>query len=87
MKKHNNRYPVTVSGLSVSCNPAGSEKDFGRKLKLFNKKVQEAGLIKEIRDRMYHETDTEKRQRKKKMARKRWLKKLEQLESESRTFR
>lgn len=76
MKKHDNRFPVTLDGLSVSIYK-DDDRSFNRALRTFNKKVQEDGLLKECRDRMYFEKDSEKRVRAKKAARKRWLKKQE----------
>jgi small subunit ribosomal protein S21 len=69
-RRHNSR----PSGLSVTV-----DRDFNKALRLFGKKVQEAGILKEVRDRMYYEPPSDKKQRRKKMARKRWLKKLEQM--------
>lgn len=75
MKKHDNRYPIKLHGLSVEVRDG----NFERSLKIFSKKVQESGLLKEVRDRMYYETGSEIKQRKRKMARKRWLKKQDSM--------
>ena len=80
-RKHDNRYPLTLQGLSVEIK---DEKDFKRALRLFNKKVQDDGLIKTVRDNLYYEKPTERRTRRKKMAKKRWLKKVEQMKIEGR---
>lgn len=80
-RKHDNRYPLTLQGLSVEIK---DEKDFKRALRLFNKKVQDDGLIKTVRDNLYYEKPTERRTRRKKMAKKRWLKKVEQMKVEGR---
>ena len=69
MKRSNNR---PNKGLSVN-----AERDFNKALKIFGKKVQESGILKEYRDRMHYESPSEKKQRRKKVARKRWLKKVE----------
>ena len=68
------RGPVVVPGLTVN-----AERDFNRALKLFNKKVQESNKLREVRERMYYEPPSVKKQTRKKMARKRWLKKVEQM--------
>ena len=48
---------------------------FERAIRLFNKKTQEEGIIKEVRSREFYEKPTAKRKREKAMARKRWIKK------------
>ena len=70
MRKNNQ--PVTVPGLTVN-----AERDFTKALRLFTKKVQESNKLREYRDRMHYTTPSEKKQVAKKMARKRWLKKIE----------
>lgn len=77
MKKQDNRHPVIVEGVSVSIHK-DDDRSFDKALRTFKKKVQESGLIKECRDRMYFEPHSEKRRKGKKMARKRTLKRLEQ---------
>lgn len=79
MKNHDNRFPVTVSGLSVSIH-RDDERSFARALRTFSKKVQEDGLLKDCRDRMHYESGSERRTKAKKAARKRWLKKQEQMD-------
>jgi ribosomal protein S21 len=76
MRKNNNRGPI--KGLSVTV-----DRDFNRALKLFSKKVNESGKLREVRERMEYEKPAVKKQRDKKMARKRWLKKQEQMSKES----
>jgi len=73
MKKYNNG-PIRVPGLTVN-----AEKDFNKALRLFGKKVQESNKLREVRDRMHYEPPSVKKQKNKKMARKRWLKKIEQM--------
>lgn len=62
-------------GLSVEV----KNDDFNRALRTFTKKVQEAGVLKEVRDRMSYEKPAVEKQRKKKQARKRWEKSVEGL--------
>ena len=51
--------------------------DFGRALRTWSKKVQDAGLLKEVKDRMAYEKPAIARQRLKKQARKRWEREVE----------
>lgn len=53
--------------------------DFGRALRTFSKKVQDSGLLKEVKDRMAYEKPAVEKQRMKKQARKRWEKKVEEM--------
>lgn len=53
--------------------------DFGRALRTFSKKVQDSGVMKDLRDRMSYEQPAVKKQRLKKQARKRWEKKVEEM--------
>lgn len=76
MSKHDNRFPVTINGLSVEIRK-DDERSFTRALRTFSKKVQEDGLLRDYRDRMHFESGTEKRVKAKKAARKRQLKKQE----------
>lgn len=69
MRKHNDS--VRLTGLSVEVHD-----DFNKSLRIFNKKVQESGIVRELRDRQYFEPPSDIKTRKKKLARKRWLKKL-----------
>ena len=54
--------------------------DFNKALRIFKKKVQEAGIIQEIRDRQHYVKPSEVRKKAKAAGRKRWLKKMEKLE-------
>ena len=56
--------------------------DFSKSLRTFTKKVQETGILKEVRDRMSYEPPSVRKQRMKKQARKRWEKQVEGLISE-----
>ena len=53
--------------------------DFGRALRIWSKKVQDSGLLKEVKDRMAYEKPAVERQRLKKQARKRWEKQVEEM--------
>lgn len=53
--------------------------DVGRALRFWSKKVQETGLLKELRDRMAYEKPTIERKRKKQQARKRWEREVEEM--------
>lgn len=53
--------------------------DFSRALRTFSKKVQDSGLLKEVKDRMSYEPPAVEKQRLKKAARKRWEKTVEEL--------
>jgi len=81
MSRHDNRFPVTVTGLSVVV-----DRDFNKALRLFTNKVQESGILKEVRDRMFYEPESVKKQVRKKMARKRWLKSLEKVEDSRKSY-
>ena len=52
--------------------------DFGKAMRTFTKKVQESGILKEYKERMSYEPPAVEKQRKKKQARKRWEKKVEE---------
>lgn len=54
--------------------------DFNKALRLFKKKVQEAGILQELREREHYTKPTEKRKKAKAAGRARWLKKMEKLE-------
>jgi len=53
--------------------------DFGRALRTWSKKVQDTGILKEVKDRMSYEPPAVKRQRLKKQARKRWERTVEEM--------
>jgi ribosomal protein S21 len=53
--------------------------DVGRALRTWSKKVQDTGLLKEVKDRMSYEKPAVGKQRMKKQARKRWEKKVEEM--------
>jgi len=51
--------------------------DFGRALRTWSKKVQDSGLLKEVKERMSYEKPAVEKQRMKKQARKRWERSVE----------
>lgn len=53
--------------------------DFGRALRTWSKKVQDTGLLKEVKDRMAYEKPAVKKQRMIKQARKRWERSVEDM--------
>lgn len=53
--------------------------DFGRALRTFSKKVQDSGLMKDLKDRSAYEKPAVARQRLKKQARKRWERSVESM--------
>lgn len=53
--------------------------DVGRALRTWSKKVQDTGLLKEVRERMSYEKPAVLKQRMKKQARKRWEKHVEEM--------
>lgn len=67
--------PLVLFGISVDIK---YEHEFNRALRLFNRKVQEAGNLKILRDRVHFDSPAVVRQQQKKAARKRWLKLLEE---------
>jgi small subunit ribosomal protein S21 len=50
--------------------------DFSRALRKFKKKIQEDGILQEVRNREYFEKPSIKRKKAKAAARSRWLKKI-----------
>ena len=59
--------------------------DFAGALRRFKKKVQEAGIIQEVRDRQEYVKPSIKRAKAKKAGRARWLKKQAKLDSDMST--
>ena len=73
----NNRKPKEQpKGLCVEVRNG----DFNKALRIFKKKVQEAGVIQEIRERQHYVKPSEVRKKAKAAGRKRWLKKQSQME-------
>lgn len=54
--------------------------DFNRALRTFKKKVQDSGILQDLKDREFYEKPTTKRKRAKAAAKSRWQKKLRQME-------
>ena len=61
-------------GLSVQC----GDMPFEKALRLFKKKVEDSGLLKEVKDRQQFVKPSIDRKLKKNAAKKRWQKKLRQ---------
>lgn len=53
--------------------------DFGRALRTWSKKVQDTGILQEVKERMSYEKPAVLKQRMKKQARKRWERKVEEM--------
>lgn len=53
--------------------------DFNRALKNWSKKVEESGLLKDLKERMSYEPPSVEKQRLKKQSRKRWERKVEEM--------
>lgn len=75
MRKHNNNKPFDnrIKGLSVEVRNG----DINGALRKFKRKVQDAGILQEVRDRQEYVKPSLKRAKAKAAGRKRWLKKLE----------
>lgn len=74
MSKHNKDHEI--KGLSVEVRNG----DVNKALRLFKKKVQDSGILQELKEREYYEKPTTKRKRAKAAAKARWKKKLEKSE-------
>lgn len=57
-----------------------------RALKIFKKKIEDSGILKEVRDRSEYIKPSEDKKLKKNAAKKRWLKKLEQSKLPTRKY-
>ena len=68
---NDNRYTPSTGGLTVEVRNG----DFNGAMRRFKKKVQEAGIIQEVRDRQEYVKPSIKRAKAKKAGRARWLKK------------
>lgn len=66
--------------VSVSDHPYGFEKA----MRIFNKKVQDSGLLRELKEREHYEKPSARRKKERAVARKRWLKM--QAESKIKTY-
>lgn len=63
-----------VPGLSVTVQDG--PRGFDKALRIFNKKVQDSGLLRELKEREFYEKPSARKKREKAIARKRWLKTL-----------
>jgi small subunit ribosomal protein S21 len=66
------KHPTTLVGLKVEVVNDQVEKA----LRKFKKKVQESGLLQELREREFYEKPTTARKKAKSQARRRWQKKV-----------
>lgn len=71
MRRPKNKDFSHAQGLTVEVRNG----DFNKALRIFKKKVQEAGIIQEIRERSEYVKPSEKRKKAKAAGRARWLKK------------
>lgn len=71
-KQKNTQNEVFLSGSRVEVR----NNDFAKAFRKFKKKVQEDGILQEVKNREYYEKPSIKRKRAKAAARSRWLKKL-----------
>jgi small subunit ribosomal protein S21 len=62
-----------IQGLAVEVRNG----DVNKALRIFKKKVQEAGIIQEYRERQHYVKPSEQRRKAKQAGRKRWLKTVE----------
>ena len=74
----NNRDNQIKTGLTVQVRNG----DFGYALRKFKKKVQEDGILQELRERQHYTKPSEKRKKAKAAGRARWLKKQRKQEQE-----
>ena len=73
---NNNNDSNPVKGLHVEVRNG----DFNFALRKFKKKVQESGVLQELREREFYTKPSAKRKKAKAAGRARWLKKLEKME-------
>ena len=82
MSRNNNRnnrgYNDQIGGLKVEVRNG----DFNGALRRFKKKVAEAGIIQEIRERQHYVKPSEVRKKAKAAGRARWLKQVRKMEQE-----
>jgi len=64
------------NGLSVEVRNG----DFNGALRKFKRKVQESGIIQDVKEKQYYEKPTAKRKRKKAAAKARWQKKVQRMQ-------
>lgn len=78
LARHNNKQEQVVKGLSVEVRNG----DFNYALRKFKKKVQEDGILQEVRRREFYEKPSETRKKAKAAGRARWLKKMRKREQD-----
>ena len=78
MRRNYNNPKDTPKGLCVEVRNG----DFNKALRIFKKKVQEAGIVQEIRERQHYVKPSEQRKKAKAAGRARWLKKVRKMEAE-----
>ena len=76
--RQNRNYKEKPKGLTVEVRNG----DFNFALRKFKKKVQEAGIIQEIKERREYVKPSEKRKKAKAAGRARWLKKMRKQQEE-----
>jgi small subunit ribosomal protein S21 len=77
-RNRNNNDDPFIKGLKVEVR--NGDVDFA--LRKFKKKVQEAGILQELRERQQYEKPSMKRKKAKAAARARWLKKLSKMDQD-----
>ena len=77
-RNNNNKDNKIVSGLHVEVRNG----DFNGAMRRFKRKVQEAGIVQEIRERQHYVKPSEQRKKAKAAGRARWLKKLRKMEDQ-----
>jgi len=76
-RKDNRQQQPRPQGLQVFVRDG---EDINKALRKLKKKIEQAGIIKEIRDRQYYQKPSEKRRKAKKAGIMRWKKKQRELE-------
>lgn len=66
------KYRAPLQGNKIIC----GEMPFNTAMKKFKQKVDDSGVLEDVRSKMFYEKPTSVRKRKKGAARSRWLKKL-----------
>jgi small subunit ribosomal protein S21 len=72
--RRNNNQDKIKTGLTVEVRNG----DFNKALRIFKKKVQQEGIIQEIRERQHYTKPSEVRKKAKAAGRARWMKKVRQ---------
>ena len=78
MRRNNNSAKDTPKGLHVEVRNG----DFNGAMRRFKRKVQEAGIIQEIRERQHYVKPSEVRKKAKAAGRARWMKKVRKMEEQ-----